>query len=251
MKEMDNWNIDEFIRMTSGYNVLLTTLLLEMDRNGKLLASRKQKRLLKKPLTDYPTMTKLDAYNQLERLTSNFNKDKTIIALNLMYDFRDNELSNLKVDYKRVYPDDWEVFFDFETLFDISIQLLESKQAKQDPLKQNNQVEKVLTFENFCTNLNDEEVKAIQQEFKHLRAKDMAILIQILTEYEYVKIIARSKTQSRKHFVHALTGESNLNMQAINSYLNVNNGTKHIRKEDPHYKNISQKLSNIVKNTVV
>jgi hypothetical protein len=109
-----------------------------------------------------------------------------------------------------------------------------------------NSKQKKLFFKDFFDDrISPDLINNIQQEFKDLEGKKMAILIYLLqNKYRYITIIRNSKTESREHFVRELTGKNEFNMQYINRILKDNE--LQLNNDDPEIELIEERLTKII-----
>jgi hypothetical protein len=104
------------------------------------------------------------------------------------------------------------------------------------------------TLNDFFKETSPQVIEQIQNTFKDYTGKKMAILIYLLqTTLKKIKIINRSKTQSKKQFVVNLTGDNDIQMQSINKVFQP--GTDKllgISETDVDYINTIEKLNKLL-----
>lgn len=102
----------------------------------------------------------------------------------------------------------------------------------------------------FKDDIKFEVIEKIQNEFKGLRNKEMAILIYLLNKNH--QIISFDNNQrnkkSRIHFVRALTGEKLQNINGVNNYFEPITGETTVNERDESFLAIRKQLNKIVSN---
>ena len=102
----------------------------------------------------------------------------------------------------------------------------------------------------FLDKASPEKIKAIQEKFKGLKGKEMAILIYLLNKrYDLVSIDNTQKSKkSRIHFVRALTGKEIKEINGINNFFISITGETDVNKDDEAFLLIEKQLKEMVSN---
>lgn len=144
------------------------------------------------------------------------------------------------------YPKLFQAFDKCE--HDLTPKQMQPKTELKQPTKI--QIKKFEDF--FDKDFNEETIIEIQNKFKDYRGKKMAILIYLLqTKHKVITISNNSKTQSRKHFVSALTKENEITMQSINKVFVSGSEQLNINQKDADFSIIENELNNLLPKKVV
>lgn len=107
----------------------------------------------------------------------------------------------------------------------------------------------------FVKTIDNKIIEKIKAEFASYSGKRMAIVVYLLqTEFKIIELHANSHTQSRKHFIKALTSKENLNTSYIDRILPSDGKNIELRENkttatiiDKDYTDIKTKIENILK----
>jgi hypothetical protein len=107
-----------------------------------------------------------------------------------------------------------------------NISYTKNEPQQNETVKNPDEVKKSKDFKDFFnSNVSDEVIEKIKEEFKDYYGKNMAYLIYLLNiEFKLITYYLESKTDSRKHFVYSLN-KSNPKMQGINECFNYRDYT--------------------------
>jgi hypothetical protein len=103
----------------------------------------------------------------------------------------------------------------------------------------------------FSDEIKTDTVNSIQDKFKGYNGKRLAMLLHRLIDLEWITILPKSKTHGRIHFVRLLLKNESCNLSYENTILSDANELKKHSTDDPDYKDIKAKLSEILKREVV